>query len=750
MAVARTLPDWPHDSTTRCAQHPVETLSQSEWWQQRCDLLRARRLEADRQGTCVSASMGLVHCYADLIQRYWEHLQTTGELKDGHALPVLHWGAGTGRFAYRLLRELRQRLTCSPLSSRDLLYAACEEDARAIELMRAHPRLRDDTAAGRLLIRHVAHDEPEEWLQVIREILPCPGAPLVIIANDVLVESQQELVALQGGKVFDAASPPHGCTEPPQLAWTERPPHAPPPPWQALLRTYVNRLDSVAVLLPTAALNFLDLCSDLTGGHYLLLATDSGIHCERQLRSGACANLTGNPLVNFDALSRHQRSSGAYTYNLAADPQGRVVHLALKRSKSQPGDTLFGSLQQILTRYVPGGAEATLRPIRLSTEEMSCEQLLTAVRLTDDDPGAIALVVEPLLNQLDKLTLECCLRWRHTLERVWNNYFPISPNRNPRPHVGTVAVSHLPPPDEDESENLWLDIGLCAMHVGHWGLAKSAFTAGLATEGDDANVLFRLSYCEAATGHTPNALLLIRRARELERENDTCREFESLLVARLQEWNAHPWYRRGDCCDGELTLEPLSAAHADSLLFQYRDPQIGVMTRLPELETKADVLAWLEQESHHAGCMNCAVMHVCWGFVGMVTLRQQGDSAYFHFWIGTDYQGAGLGQRAARLLLGLAGRSGTTHVFTSAYTSNFRSRAALRQLGFSELDVTALEPDQDLSFFLLRLGDFPAAAGEAYRRLQSLLQSIDSPITLTRLEPDVQAAAGESQHVWKW
>jgi RimJ/RimL family protein N-acetyltransferase len=699
-----------HGSPAWCEPRSVQRLSQSQWWLRRYGYLRAQRLEMDRQGSSVSANTGLVRCYADLIVKYWEHLHVAGALDRSPSLSVLQWGAGTGRFAYRLLCELRERLTTSAVSTKRLRYAACDEDTGAIESMRRHPYLQAELAAGRLVVRHIAGNEPQAWDEVVREYLLCPTAPLVVIANDVLGEAEQELVGFLAGKVFDATLE---CTaeEPSEtapLAWDERKPIAQlPVPWQSLLQIYATRLDNVPVLLPTGALNFIDTCAQLSGDQYLLLAADFGVHGERQLREGVYADITGRLPVNFDALARHQRGNGALTWNSAVSPQGGVVHLALNSPQWHVNEGLFGALVQTLRRYVPGDVEALLFVVRSAQEEVTCEQLLTAVRIADEDPRILAAIVEPLLAKLDSMTLECCLHWRDSLERVWNNYFPL--------------------PGE---ETFCFGIGTLAMHVGHWGVAKCAFAMALAIHGRDPELLHRLSYCEASTGGSPKALSLIQEARATDPETAVYREFESVLRARMGSWISQAWYRCDGFSDGELTLEPLGPQHAESLLFQYRDPQIGVMTRLPELTTKADVLAWLDEQSREAGRVLCAVMHACWGFVGVVSLRYDADSAYFYFWMGADYQGAGFGHRAAQILLVRAVDFAVRHVFTSAYTSNQRSRDALGRLGFVQMSMTATSPDEELRFFHWRSEKSAGTEVDPGMKLRALLQIIDSPITL--------------------
>ncbi|HEY6925101.1 MAG TPA: GNAT family N-acetyltransferase, partial [Steroidobacteraceae bacterium] len=125
-------------------------------------------------------------------------------------------------------------------------------------------------------------------------------------------------------------------------------------------------------------------------------------------------------------------------------------------------------------------------------------------------------------------------------------------------------------------------------------------------------------------------------------------------------------------------------------------------------------------------------MHGCWGFVGVVSLQRHEDSAYFYFWIGADYQGRGFGRRAARLLFQQAAATGVSHQFASAYASNQRSRAALEDLGFEQMDVAAAAPDDDLVFFHRPGGGSNLAGESRIDRLCELLEAIGSPLSVSR------------------
>ena len=701
----------------------AQVLGNSEWWLQQRSYVRARRLQIERQDASFSASLGLVRCYVEVIVGYWEHLFASGQMDpDGH-VGVLEWGAASGRFAYRLLQGLRERLAVSTLAGARVRYVACEEDRDAVQRMLEHPYLEPVLRSGELVVRHVTPNEEGAWRDTMRAALSRPGTPLVLIANDVFGAATQDLVAFQDGKMFDAlalpssesadaadAPLPDEAADTPDIEWTEcRRIDEWPFPWQRLLTTYARRLDRVAVMIPTGALSFLDGCRQLTAGNYLLLATDLGMCAERHIRAGRYRYLEAEIPVNFDALSRYQRAHGALTWNSMAEAGGRVIHVALASSQD-PGSDFFGAVVHRIQHWSPRDLES-LRPwLGAVPENASCEDLLAAVRVSHEDPRTFASVIGHLLAKLDTLTVDCCMQWRETLGRIWCNYFPLYAD-------ATFA----------------LGVGAFAMCIGHWGVAREAFETALAMQGEDPVLLYRLSCCEAATGRVRRALELIGRARVMDAESDVYRQFEAALHARIEAWRTTAWFALDELADPELTLEPLGPEHADALVFQYRDPQISTMTRLPELDSRADVLAWLEEHAQEPGLAVYAVMHACWGFIGVVSMRSHANRSYFYFWIGADHQGAGLGCRAVELLFRQAQALGVNEIFTAAYPFNQRSCDSLRRLGFQQVDVAASPPDDDLVFFHRFVIDPGPNAVGAPGRLDGLLRAIDSPVRLDSL-----------------
>jgi RimJ/RimL family protein N-acetyltransferase len=148
-----------------------------------------------------------------------------------------------------------------------------------------------------------------------------------------------------------------------------------------------------------------------------------------------------------------------------------------------------------------------------------------------------------------------------------------------------------------------------------------------------------------------------------------------------------------------MVLEPLDASHAEAMLYQYRDPQIAIMTGLPAMTTLESMQQWIDEQLRESAWAHFAIMHRDLGFVGYINLAISDHAAFFCFWTGVDFQGRGLATQAGKLVCDYARSFGVPVLLTSAYTDNQRSITALKRIGFTEIPIRALPPDHERIFY---------------------------------------------------
>lgn len=615
--------------------------------------------------------------WADAIVRWWESQLARGAIDPLQPPCVLELAPAGPAMAWAMLAALDARLAASPCAGMRPHYVFGADSAALL----AHPYLAALARQGRISAG------------------PVPaGAPLVCLAWRVFETMPSILHGVARGVAYVADD---------ALGWSAC---APDDSLRGALLDYYGGRCGVALTLPLAACTLLDEMARACSGNYLLLAADHGACTLKQVRLLACAAPDAQP--NLHALMLAQQWRGATTWCGQQADDGLVLQMAWREAGGAPPAADAEAVAQLLARAHPDDA-ARLCELAAGLAPASALALAPALlRSAGDDPAVLQACIEAVLAGAADGVADLAL-WRDTLERVWARYLPPS-----------------------AFDPFYHQAGVLASQLGHWGMAKACFGAGLAVYGDEPLDLHHLAWCELESGDAAAARQLLQRALALDPAHAACRALLAQLDERLAAASATAGYDASRARDGELALEPLHPAHANALLTQYRDPHIAELTCLPPMHDDADAADWIAAQRSTPDRSCYAVMHADWGLVGLVCMHRGGDAGYFHFFIGTDFQECGYGPRAACLLWELEARVGVRTVFTSVYAENWRSRRALGLLGFDTLPAIALAPNDDMVFMCKPFGA-PLAAPAALQRLRALCAAIDSPLQF--LPPEEEA-----------
>lgn len=172
----------------------------------------------------------------------------------------------------------------------------------------------------------------------------------------------------------------------------------------------------------------------------------------------------------------------------------------------------------------------------------------------------------------------------------------------------------------------------------------------------------------------------------------------------ITEW--HAWRENWGRIDGDalgdpvLSLEPLGFHHIRDFVWQYHDPVIAERCCLPQFESSEHWRNWL-RDIYRAGDEHIhAVIHREWGFIGSVSLILHRGIGFLYYWLGPDFQKRGYGPRAVRLLLTDAvKRYGLHTCYAKVFIDNEPSRKALAKLGFDNIRVYSVAPNDNEMFY---------------------------------------------------
>jgi RimJ/RimL family protein N-acetyltransferase len=343
----------------------------------------------------------------------------------------------------------------------------------------------------------------------------------------------------------------------------------------------------------------------------------------------------------------------------------------------------LGALVRDVDAGMFGHASALSQAMQSVNGDSAFEHRLTLLKLAAYDPGVLAAIHGPHFSKASKHPGFNYEGWRQALDQVWANYLP-----------------------DGKSSRFHERIAMMAMYCGHWSLARRALQSGLQQEGPNATDLAQLAWCDARTGLLLRAADEVAEALALDQANVLAQEVMQRVKQRLAGWHG-VWRQPLDHPALPLVLEPLDASHAEAMLYQYRDPQIAIMTGLPAITTLESMQQWISEQILEKTWAHYCIMHRDLGFVGYINLAISEHAAFFCFWTGVDFQGRGWATQAGKLVCDYARQSGVTVMLTSAYPDNQRSINALKRIGFSEIPIRAVPPDHERIFYALTSESVP-------------------------------------------
>lgn len=615
---------------------------------------------------------------AALITRHWREACRAGEIDIGQNVDIVDLCPGSGHSGRMLSAAIARRMSgLEPIRFRYLpvvpesLPLAIPTDAQALSSAvwrRFSWNLSDPGCRPRLQ----GDDTPYR-----------AGNPLVVLAHDAWSQLPQQLYAVHYGKLLRAQL---ALTQPDEVKqggdnlWT----NAELMEWgnalQPLLQRYLQEFNSSPIVFPSTGIDVVEKIVDLSAARALIISMSDGHSHERKLRLTAFSEViggyreSGQLPVNFQLFAEWMRARGGDVVDVALS-SGDTLQLQL--ICAQGTNERLKAISRCIDSALFSSSQHLIEVCKSLGASVSLGTRLNLLQMSRHDPKVFAAEDRQILLALSKGNDFDRDAWQSSLEKVWEN--------------------HLMLPSDD---TLHRRIAAVAMHCSHWGFARSVLRRGMQIHGENAEDLSSLAWCEVRTGNLGGGKQLVARALAMGASSALTLEIDKRIADRSAMRDAN-WLVELRHESLPIVLEPFDLSHAEAYTRQYRDPQIAVMTGLPALKTVDEVRHWIGEQEKEKGRVNFAVMHQDWGFVGFINLAVSEHAAFFCFWTGVDFQGAGFATAAGRLACAYAATQGVPVMLTSAYKDNHRSIRALRRIGFREMSIRACPPDQDRIFFSL-------------------------------------------------
>ncbi|HEY5978005.1 MAG TPA: hypothetical protein VIT41_00080 [Microlunatus sp.] len=413
---------------------PAQRLSESPLWN------RQRRFY-DRDATDIWGSGSVPHgitCNPRIANTYarivLELLRTAGG--DPTAVDRLHLvelGGGTGRFAYLLVRQLRELAPGLPFT-----YVVTDFAADRVATWAAHPSYRPLIEQGWIDFAVLDGDRPGSLeLAISGRTISANSltGPVIGIANYVFDTLRHDCYAVRGGDLQEVrvavgdvpTTEPFGTVEP-TIVWEPTPLGPVPDDVREVLDQYAETLDDTAVLAPVGAMRCLDFLAGLTCGPAFALVADKGHAtplelCSLQAPSVVYHGSAFSLMVNFDFLSRWVRGRGGVAV-LPSEPARSLVVGAFAFGAVADPQQLTCSVRDQLLDVGPDNFFA-VRTFLGEASAGSLDAMLASLRLSRFDPTLLVELLPALLDVLPGVSEPERAEVERVLRRVWDNYFPI-------------------------------------------------------------------------------------------------------------------------------------------------------------------------------------------------------------------------------------------------------------------------------------------------------------------------------------
>jgi RimJ/RimL family protein N-acetyltransferase len=659
-------------------------------------------------------SPSVAHQLSGLIVNHWYACLAANEIRPDAPLDILDFSPGSGRSTLLMVRALQRKI--SNEGGFRWRYLPVVTDRKDIEKLLSLEAMRTLIAEEKVVPLIPTGDTEETAFLFQKNGKRWQSAnPVVTLLHDSFSHLHHRLLAIHYGKLMeyekninvlngsdaDGTENTEGsdCGSD-QRKWVAADLRMFDHDLQDLLANYLAKFNSAPVPYPQGALELVDLISGNCRQGCLMITAAPGVSSETEMRLASFSYLTTifqnrQPMpVNFHLLSHKLKKIQAATdcLNLQKD---QVIQIALFNHFE--ANARLSSLMRDVEPGMFDHASALSQAMQSVNGDSAFEHRLTLLKLSAFDPGVLAAIHGPNFSKASKHPKFNHEGWRQALGQVWANYLP-----------------------DPKTKRLHEQIALMAMHCGHWSLARRALQSGLQHDGPNATDLAQLAWCDARTGRLRKAADKVSEALALDPANALAREILQRVEQRLAGWQG-VWRQPIEHAELPLVLEPLDASHAEAMLYQYRDPQIAIMTGLPAMTTLESIRQWIEEQLNEKNWAHFSIMHRDLGFVGYINLAVSEHAAFFCFWTGVDFQGRGLATQAGKLACEYARQAGVPVMLTSAYTDNQRSITALKRIGFIEIPIRALPPDHERIFYVLPTTTVPeidsvAELRDYYRR----------------------------------
>ncbi|MFF2016817.1 tetratricopeptide repeat protein [Paenibacillus sp. NPDC058177] len=483
--------------------------------------------EDDEVPQYITSNPMIAEAYAEMIFGFLQDRAAQGHVSE--PVTILELGAGAGRLAFHIVRQLREIRNYAGLTLPPVRYVMSDLAAKNVASWQRHPGLLSLVDEGLLdFARFDAVNDTELHLTQSKVVIR-PGdleQPLLVIANYFFCSIPQELLYVDEGKIFECEvalkfpEQVEGLSQSELLkkvvpefqyrraASYEEDTH----PYQGVIQIYQDKLEDSHILFPAAGLMCMERLNALSQAGFLLITADKGDHRLEnwefapppELIHHGCFSLT----ANYHAIQHAFEQKGAvslFTQHHYKDINAGCI-LMLQDPASYVQTRL--AYRRFIDRFGPDDFYCLKGSVDQHLGEMELRQLLAFWRLGGYDAELFIHSAEHISTLLQDCGDEELLDLQRGIQIMWANHYAM-----------------------EASYDLALDCGLLLFEMDQFAQAREFLERSVLANPDEpvVPVLYSLAICNYELGDEAATLDYTTRALELEPEYEEALELLNAL-----------------------------------------------------------------------------------------------------------------------------------------------------------------------------------------------------------------------------
>ncbi|QJD84950.1 tetratricopeptide repeat protein [Cohnella herbarum] len=499
-----------------------------EWQRSYYEEQGIKAWQRDEVPQYITSNPVMAEAYAEMIFGFLQDRATLGN--DTEPVTIVELGAGSGQFAYLVLKELCDLIEFAGIAVPPFRYVMSDLAVSNMTYWKQHPSLLPFVERGVLDFAKFDAVNDTELILIHSGITIRPGdlkQPLLVIANYFFDSIPQDLIYVEDGKVYDCKVSldfPDGIAglsasellEKATLEYHyrrgtdfERATY----PYRNVIAFYREKLEDSHILFPAIGMACLERLGRLSLQGFVLITADKGDNRLENWEFAEPPKLivhgSFSLTANYHAIQTHFERKGAHSFFTSHHHHNLNIGCILMLENPMSYIQTRLAYRRRIERFGPDDFFSLKQWFDGQLEQMELRQILALWRLGGYDSEWFLQSVKRISSLLPTGIEADMEDLRSGIYRMWQAYYPMG-----------------------EKHDLALDCGMLLYEMDLFEDALPFLERSLMNNGhneDNFEGVYRLSVCHYEAGNAVEALAYTRRALKIEPGHEGALALQDLL-----------------------------------------------------------------------------------------------------------------------------------------------------------------------------------------------------------------------------